>query len=120
MKKRIVPMLMAVLLAVSVMAPAASAVSARAISGRPTLKISGTTAYCFGKYSSGNQEDEISITVTLKQGAQTITSWSASGKGSVTISETYTVAKRQTYKLVLSATVNGRVKPDITVTATGR
>ena len=97
-----------------------SGISTMAIVGRPTLKIDGTTAYCVGKYSSGNRSDAISITVTLKQGAKTIKSWSASGQGSVTISKPCTVEAKKTYSLTLSATVNGVEKPSVTVTATGK
>lgn len=119
MKRRIVPLLMVVLLAMSIMAPVASAVTTRMVSSKPTLTINGTTAYCGGRCSSGNADDEISITLTLKQGTQKIKSWSASGKGSVTISETCTVTPKQTYVLVLSATVNGKKMADASVTATG-
>lgn len=70
MKVKILPLIVTIMLAISMMATTASAVRMRAISGRPTLKISGTTAYCVGKYSSGNKNDEIAITLTLKQGTK--------------------------------------------------
>jgi len=54
------------------------------------------------------------------QGSKEIASWSASGKGSVTISKTCKVETKKTYKLVLSATVNGVAKPDVSVTATAK
>ena len=120
MKKRITPLFFLALLLVTVMIPTAAAISTKAISGKPTLKIEGTTAYCVGKYSSGNRNDVISITVTLMQGSEKIASWSESGKGSVTISETCTVEAKKTYKLILSATVNGVAKPDVSVTATAK
>lgn len=85
MKKRIIPLFFLVLLLATVMIPTSAAISTKAISGKPTLKIEGTTAYCVGKYNSGNRNDAISITVTLMQGSKEIASWSASGKGSVTI-----------------------------------
>lgn len=88
MKKRIIPLFFLVLLLATVMIPTSAAISTKAISGKPTLKIEGTTAYCVGKYNSGNRNDAISITVTLMQGSKEIASWSASGKGSVTISKT--------------------------------
>lgn len=120
MKKRIFPMMVVVMLAISMMATTVAATaSTKAISGRPTLKITGTTAYCVGKYSSGNKNDKIDITLTLMQGTTTIDSWSASGNGSAVISETCTVTAKKTYKLVLTATVNGKSETGVTVTATG-
>ena len=80
MKKRIIPLFFLVLLLATVMIPTSAAISTKAISGKPTLKIEGTTAYCVGKYNSGNRNDAISITVTLMQGSKEIASWSASGK----------------------------------------
>lgn len=115
MRKRILPLAIAVLMALSFTVPAAA--STRAITGRPILSFSRTTAYCVGKYNSGNQSDKISMTLTLKLGSTTVDSWSASGTGSVVISETCTVKTGKTYKLILSATVNGVVQPDVSVTA---
>lgn len=63
MKKRIIPLFFLVLLLATVMIPTSAAISTKAISGKPTLKIEGTTAYCVGKYNSGNRNDAISITV---------------------------------------------------------
>lgn len=70
MKKRIIPLFFLVLLLATVMIPTSAAISTKAISGKPTLKIEGTTAYCVGKYNSGNRNDAISITVTLMQGSK--------------------------------------------------
>ena len=56
----------------------------------------------------------------VEEGSKEIASWSASGKGSVTISKTCKVETKKTYKLVLSATVNGVAKPDVSVTATAK
>ena len=55
MKKRIIPLFFLVLLLATVMIPTSAAISTKAISGKPTLKIEGTTAYCVGKYNSGNR-----------------------------------------------------------------
>lgn len=115
MRKRILPLVMVFLLMLSFTVPAAAA--ERAISGRPGLTISGTKAYCVGKYSSGNQSDKISMTLSLKLGTTTIDSWSASGTGSAVISEVCTVQTGKTYTLVLSGTVNGVKQPDVSVTA---
>lgn len=117
MKRRIMPLVMAVLLVLAITAPVASAVNSRVISGRPTLRISGNTAYCEAIFRSGNGDNEISVTLTLKYGTDTVGSWSASGNGSVTISESKTVFAKGSYTLTLSATVNGIVQPEVVVTA---
>ena len=52
MKKRIIPLFFLVLLLATVMIPTSAAISTKAISGKPTLKIEGTTAYCVGKYNA--------------------------------------------------------------------
>ena len=117
MKKRIIPLLMVVLLVMAITIPAASAVSSRVISGRPTLRISGDTAYCEAIFRSGNRDNNSSVTLTLKYGTDTVESWSASGKGSVTISESKTVLAKGTYTLIMEATVNGGDQPAVVVTA---
>lgn len=117
MKKRIIPLLMVVLLVMSITAPAASAVSSRVISGRPTLRISGNTAYCEAIFRSGNNENDIYVTLTLKRGTDIIDSWSASGNGSVTISKSKAISTKGSYTLSLKATVNGVVQPEVVVTA---
>lgn len=117
MKKRIIPLLIIALLVMAITAPVASAVNSRVISGRPTLRISGDTAYCEAVFRSGNRANDISVTLTLKRGTETIDSWSASGKGSVTISESKTVLAKGSYTLILKATVNDVAQPEVTVTA---
>lgn len=117
MKKRIMPLLMVVLLIMAITAPTASAVNRRVISGRPTLRISGDTAYCEAIFRSGNRDNDISVTLTLKYGTDTVASWSASGKGSVTLSESKTVFADGSYTLILKATVNGIDQPEVVVTA---
>lgn len=117
MKKRIMPLLMVLLLVMAITVPTASAVSSRVISGRPTLRISGNTAYCEAIFRSGNSDNDISVTLTLKYGTEIVDSWSASGNGSVTISESETVFAKGSYTLTLSATVNGIIQPEVVVTA---
>ncbi len=117
MKKRIVPLLMVVLLVMAITVPTASAVSSRVISGRPTLRISEDTAYCEAIFRSGNRDNDIYVMLTLKYGTEVVASWSKSGKGSVTISESKTVLAKGTYTLIMEATVNGGDQPAVVVTA---
>lgn len=116
MKKRIMPLLVTLLFVISCTASTALAANGRAITGRPTLRIDGTTAYCGVTYRSGNSDTQISVTLTLKQGSTIIDSWSGSGKGMVIISETSTVELGKTYDLVLESTVDGIVQPEVVVT----
>ena len=120
MKKRIVPLLMVVLLVMAITVPTASAVNSRVISGRPTLRISGDTAYCEAIFRSGNRDNNISVTLTLKYGTEVVDSWSASGNGSVTISESKTILENGSYTLILEAIVNGVIQPEVVVTAQKR
>lgn len=52
MKRRILSLLAVVVLVTSMLATTASAANARAVSGLLTLRVTGTTAYCTGKYSA--------------------------------------------------------------------
>lgn len=117
MKKRIMPLLMALLLAMSFAVPSTLATGSRTVSGRPVLRISGTTAYCEADYVSTNSNAKITVTLTLKQGSSAIDSWSNSGTGMVAISETCTVQAGKNYDLVLNATVNGKTQPEVIVSA---
>ena len=92
MRRRIFPLIMVYLL-MSCFIVSAVAIEPKAIIGRPVLKIEGTTAYCSGQYRSGNRNDQISMTITLKLNDKVIKSWSDSGTGSVIISETHTVER---------------------------
>ena len=58
-----------------------------------------------------------SVTLKLKQGRRVIATWSDSDTGSLVLSESCTVQKGKSYVLVMSATVNGVSKPDVSVTA---
>ena len=117
MMKRIMPLLMVLLLAVTITVVPVSALNDRIPSGGPTLQITGTTAYCEAFYRSGSSNASVSVTLTLKQGKTTIDSWNASGNGSVTISETSSVQTGKTYDLVMNATVNGKSQPEVIVSA---
>ncbi len=114
MQKRIFPAVLALLLLISSVGIVGAIEQADTI--KPTLTISGTTAYCVGKFR-GSDSDEVSAILTLKLGSNELESWSATGYGSVLISKTYTVETGKTYTLVLSVVVNGVAQPDAVVTA---
>lgn len=115
MRKRILPIVMALMLLIVCVAPVAA--NARVLSSYPVLRINGTKAECCGVFEGNKSSDRISITLTLKQGSGRVKSWSKSGNGYVEIIEECTVETGKTYELVLSATVNGVAQPDVSVTA---
>ena len=117
MRKRVFSVLIAALLLLVIIAPVYASPILRAPGNKPRLIISGATAFCSAIYKGSRQSDSVSITLKLKQGGAVIATWSDSGMGSATISETYTVQNGKTYELVMSATVNGVGKPDVSVTA---
>lgn len=111
MKKRIIPLFFLVLLLATVMIPTSAAISTKAISGKPTLKIEGTTAYCVGKYNSGNRNDAISITVTLMQGS--ISAATAEAVNSLAYSNPKKLMDAELDYLIVSMnTVGNWFKPD--------
>ena len=69
-----------VLLVVLLEVPSQASNALRLRGNTPTLAISGTEARCSVSYN-GKRTDNISVTLTLKQGSTTVASWSAGQKG---------------------------------------
>lgn len=115
MKKHCISCFMAMILVIA-LTVSAGAVQSRIIS-RPTLTIKNGIAYCSGTYDTGNQNDKISLVLTLKQGSTVIDSWSADGTCRVRISETSPVKSGKTYTLILDAKVNGKAVANNSVSA---
>ena len=113
MKKRILTL---ALLAMMVLSLTAQALEPFALSGRPKLSISGTTATC-SVTCRGNADDEIKVILTLWCGESIVDSWSETGVGSVTIKETCKVVAGNTYDLVMMPVVNGEALEPVTVSA---
>ena len=103
------------LLALSV---SVQAMENRAIHPFLSLSFSGTTANCFATCRSGNSSDRFAMTLILEQGGVEVDSWSASGYGQVTISETCPVTKGKTYTLVLELSINGEPQDPVSTYAT--
>lgn len=81
MRQRIISLMVVTMLVIARLATTVFAIaSIKAVSGKPTRKLSGTTAYCVKKYNGDNKSDEIAITLISKRGGETIESWNATGK----------------------------------------
>ncbi len=115
MKRRIFSLAAVLLLALSV---SVQAMESRIIHPNFGLSFSGTTANCFGTCRSGNSSDRIAMTLILEYQGVELESWSDSGYGQVTISETYPVTKGRTYTLVMEYSVNGEPKASLSTYAT--
>lgn len=83
----------------------AYAAESRAVAARPSLSFDGTTANCEVVVTSYG---DIDITLSLWQGSTLIDSWSDSGFGMVSMSESCSVTKGKTYKLTVSGTAGGQ------------
>ena len=113
MKKRVFSLVLLSIMVLSLTAQAATF----ALSGKPKLTISGTTATCSVEYVSSNADDELRVTLTLWCGESIVDKWTESGYGEVVIEETCKVVKGNTYDLVMMPVVNGVAKPAVTVSA---
>lgn len=115
MKKRIFAglILMAVLLTIP-----AYATYQRATRIVPSISFSGTTATCSVLITGDNLSDEISATITLKQGTSTIASWSENATGYLNFKGTASATAGKTYTLTVAANVNGTALSTVSVYGT--
>ena len=114
MKRRVLSL---ALLAMLVLSLTAQAVTPYALRGTPKLSISGTTATCSVNLESSDPDDELKVTLALWCGDNIVDSWTETGYGEVSIKETCTVVKGNTYDLVMMPVVNGVAKSTVTVSA---
>lgn len=104
MRKRVLALSLILALVLGMTAQAAPAKMPRV---GPTLSFSGTTATCAVSVIGDKASDTIAVTAKLWKGSTCLKTWTKSGTGRVSISNTVTVTKGQTYKLTADATVNG-------------
>ena len=115
MKRRMFSLAALLLLMLSISVQAAQP---RAVSNRPTLSFSGTTASCYVNCKGASTSDDLYATLTLYQGNTYVDSWSGSGTGSVFVSGQCAVKSGKSYTLTLSYSVNGEAKPSVSVSNT--
>ncbi len=113
MKKRIIPMILVVILALAVSAQAAEP---RLGKVSPSLSFSGNTANCYVYVSSG--DDPIRATMKLWCGSNLIGTWSDSGTGDVVLSASPTVVRGRSYTLEAYGTIDGQSFEIVPITKT--
>ena len=115
MKRKIVVLMAALVLALAI---PAHAISTRTASVVPKLSFNGTTATCTVTVTGNKPSDEITATIELYQAGKTVETWTESGTGVLEFEDTVKVNKGTTYILSVEATVNGRDLPTASVTKT--
>ena len=113
MYKKILPLLAAVLLALTI---AAGAAEARIATPRVTLSFQGTTAVCVA--SVQDEGKQLKATLELWCGTTLIDCWDASGTSRVSFNETTAVTSGKTYRLTLVGTTDGKAFTPIYVSKT--
>ena len=116
MKKKIVSALLATLILFSCMT-SAYALSARALSIRPSLTFGTNTVLC--KVSIGADTGEsILATISLFEGDSCIRTWTRSSNGYLIFSEYVPVISGYKYTLTVDSVINGIQKPIASVDGT--
>lgn len=102
MKKRVIILILAAVLLLAIPTQAVS----RATTCMPSLTFEGMTAKC-GIVVLGGTHDEIEVTLSLWHGNQLLATWSEEGTGYLSMAETATVTRGNTYTLEVDLTING-------------
>lgn len=101
---RKIAFLLAVILVIS--APLTVSAATYALTIRPQLSFSGTTANCGVTVVGNTMSEHIEVEMKLMRGSICVDSWYADSYGYVVMKETATVTKGQTYEVVVTVTVN--------------
>lgn len=113
MCKRILPLLVAALLTLTIVAGAAETRVARA---NITLTFQGSTAVCVA--SVQDEGKQVKATLELWCGTTMVGCWDASGTSLVEFDETATVTCGKTYRLTLVGTSNGKAFTPVNISKT--
>ena len=113
MCKRILPLLVAALLTLTIVAGAAETRVARA---NITLTFQGSTPVCVA--SVQDEGKQVKATLELWCGTTMVGCWDASGTSLVEFDETATVTRGKTYRLTLVGTSNGKAFTPVNISKT--
>ena len=113
MCKRILPLLVAALLTLTIVAGAAETRVARA---NITLTFQGSTAVCVARVQ--DEGKQVKATLELWCGTTMVGCWDASGTSLVEFDETATVTRGKTYRLTLVGTSNGKAFTPVNISKT--
>lgn len=107
------------LLLVFLFANTAYAQEMRLINSYASIAFSGSTAKCYVDIVGDSGSDEISATIELRCGSQSIKTWTDyADNGHLSFSGTASVTKGSTYELVVEYTVNGKAQTSFSASGT--
>lgn len=86
--------------------------------GRVSLTFNGTTAQCSCVIYADNADDTIAATMKLWNGSQCVGTWSATDTSLLSLVETATVKRGQSYTLTVDYTIAGIAKPRLSTSGT--
>lgn len=110
MKKSIVTFCLAIVLGMCIVGNAATP---RAVGITPILNFTGQTTICTVDIWADAPTDEISVVVKLYKNGHCINMWSESGEGTLFFEEESTAVKGCSYRMTVSAKINGVTQPTV-------
>ena len=119
MKKRICALTAIFLMLLSI---SVNAVETRAKKPTYTLTFDGTTAICAVDISGETLSSKISATVRLWDGSTRLKTWTDSGTGALSFSETHSkdIKSGKSYKMTVDYTIAGKSYPQLSTSAVCR
>lgn len=108
MKKRGI---VAGVLVVLMLTISAGAIGLHDVTASPILTFSNGRVNCVVSISANSGSDKIEATVKLWRGNSCLRTWTASDTGTLTFNQTTPATKGETYKLIVSYTISGKVQP---------
>lgn len=109
-------LLLAVILVIST--PLTVSATPRALTIKPQMAFSGTTATCEVTVVGNNMSEHIEVEMELMYGNTCIASWYADSYGFVNLERTANVTKGRTYDLVVTVTVAGVRNDPVSINGT--
>lgn len=115
MKRHISIVVILALLLLSV-TPIVNAQSTRIIQTQYSFSISGTTGLCELTVSGNSTTSSISATIKISDGDRCIRTWTPTGTGFLSFSDTVSLAKGNEYTMTVDVTIDGKAEPTYAIT----
>lgn len=116
MKKRICTLTTVFLMLLSI---SVSAAEPRALRPQYSLDFNGTTAICEVDINADSNSDIIGLTVQLWDGGTCLKTWTDTGTGALSFSETHSrgISTGKSYTMTVSYSIAGKIYPKLSTSA---